>query len=153
MANPSLLLFLDSAAAGEAAPTAADLVEQANYAIGTMNRQLLGRCVQQAGRLEDGGSWNKDLVNAAKLHEDMDDAFGELETARRSRDPGRLKQAVQALKDSGFMPFVKDELFKAEELEEEEDEEEEDEEEEEEEKEKEKEVLPPLWRYMRARFF
>ena len=97
-------------------PAAAELVEQVNLAIGTMDRLMLGRCVRQAGRLEGGVSSDPALVQAAQLKEALDATFGDLKAARRARDLEKLMHAVKEVKKSGFAPFGKDALAKAEKL-------------------------------------
>ena len=81
-----------SRATEEAVPAASDPVEHVKLAIGTMNRQMLGRCVGQAGRLGGGVSSDPTLAQAAQLKEDLDSAFGGLEAARRAWDLASLSK-------------------------------------------------------------
>ena len=81
-----------SGATEGALPAASDLVGQVKLAIGTMDRQMLGRCVGQAGRLGGGVSSDPTLAQAAQLKEDLDSAFGGLEAARRAWDLASLSK-------------------------------------------------------------
>jgi len=85
-------------------------------ATSTIGRQMLGRCVGQAGRLEGGVSSGPTPAQAAHLKKDLDATFGGLKAARRARDLKQLKQAVKDVKKSGFAPFGKVALANAEKL-------------------------------------
>ena len=105
-----------SGATEKAVPAASELVEQVYLAISTNDRQMLGRCVGQAGRLEGGVSSGPTPAQAAHLKKDLDATFGGLKAARRARDLKQLKQAVKDVKKSGFAPFGKVALANAEKL-------------------------------------
>jgi len=85
-------------------------------AIGTQDRALLNKCVRQISAFKEDESMAETLAEVSELKDALDAVFGKLKDARRGGELEPLKTAIKEVKESGFAPFDKDALAKAEKL-------------------------------------